>query len=321
MHASKRRLAARGAALITWCLVAARIAVAAPENPFDDSFWTRWGDGRAEISSYDLEFPRYGESRSGTAVAIFVTETFSEDVRVKADPGVHSKDDEFPVLKLNLVQDFPTGVYDYNLMTSVFLGLTSRWGRPIGSVAKVSFSSQEWCGHVYHQLSPDATGVTGELHSYFDGEADQRTRHKYPADGQFEDALWMWARGFATPYLEPGESREIDLLGSLEIARLSHRPIGWKRTTLSRGADASTASVPAGTFTVETFVARVTGGATWTFLVESGGDRRIVEWQRSDGAHGKLVATERVAYWKMNGSEYARELSRIGLSPRPPRTP
>jgi len=50
----------------------------------DEAFWKLWGDGRGEVSSYDLTFPRYGELRKGTAVLIFVTESFSNTVRARS---------------------------------------------------------------------------------------------------------------------------------------------------------------------------------------------------------------------------------------------
>lgn len=68
-------------------------------------FWKHWGDGQAELSGYRLIQPRYGQPRLGQAVLIFVTETFSERDRVKADPGKHPASDEFPVMKLNLKKD------------------------------------------------------------------------------------------------------------------------------------------------------------------------------------------------------------------------
>src|SRR5678815_4531164 len=89
-----------------------------------DDFWQHWGDGKA--------------------VLIFVTEDFSDSLRVKADPGKHPASDVYPVLKLNFVRDFQTGVYDYNVMTSTFLKTESGF-----APAKVSFSAQEWCGHTY----------------------------------------------------------------------------------------------------------------------------------------------------------------------------
>ena len=72
------------------------------------------------------------------------------------------------MLKLNAVRDFATGIYDYNVMTSTFLRVAAGW-----PVAKVSFSSQEWCGHVWHQLVPRGGRILGTLHSYFEGEADR----------------------------------------------------------------------------------------------------------------------------------------------------
>ena len=81
-------------------------------------FWMHWGDGKAELNGYSLKQPRYGTLRSGTAVLVFVTEDFSDASRVKAEPGRHPAADVFPVLKLNAVRDFATGIYDYSVMTS-----------------------------------------------------------------------------------------------------------------------------------------------------------------------------------------------------------
>ena len=298
-------------------------ATGAPDPVFDDAFWQVWGDGQAEVSSYDLTFPRYGEPRPGLAVTIFVTETFSDEARVKADPGVHAKSDEFPVMKLNLVQDFSTGIYDYNLMTSVFTALAPLHGRPAGAPAKVAFSSQEWCGLVYHQLLPGARDIRSASHSYFDKEADRDERLDYPAGGMFEDALYHWARGFSGPKLAPGESVEAKVLRSVELVRLKHVPNAWDPVTLSRSAAAAKVEVPAGAFDVDTYTATVGGPVprTWTFLVEAAVPHRIIRWETGEGRRADLVASERMRYWEMNGPSFRAELSRLGLTMRPPRTP
>ena len=140
-------------------------SLGAPASAQD--FWTHWGDGRAELDGYALVQPRYGATRKGSAVLVFVTEDFSDSLRVKADPGRHPSADVFPVLKLNAVRRFGTGIYDYAVMTSTFLRVAPGW-----PLAKVSFSSQEWCGHVWHQLVPRGGKLAGLFHSYFDGEAD-----------------------------------------------------------------------------------------------------------------------------------------------------
>ena len=196
----------------------------APDSPkFDEAFWKTWADGQAELSSYDLQRSKYGAGRTGTAVAIFVTETFSNILRVKADPGKHQKQDEIPVMKLNLVEDFQTGVYDYNLMLSTFVNTQTAGGILGGSPIKVSFSSQEWCGHIYKQALFDGPGVRVTSHSYFDGEADQEKTVDPIEDGVAEDGLLLWARGMARPVLKPGESKTVDLFSALETAGQGHR--------------------------------------------------------------------------------------------------
>src|SRR5947209_7611453 len=126
-------------ALLTLALAAASSSARA------DEFWKFWGDGKAELDGYALTEPRYGAPREGKAVLIFVTEDFSDSLRVKADPGKHPPSDVFPVLKLNFVRKFQTGIYDYSVLTSTF----ARTELPAWPVVKVSFSAQEWCGHVY----------------------------------------------------------------------------------------------------------------------------------------------------------------------------
>lgn len=302
-------------------------AGAAPAPPaFGDPFWQRWGDGQAELDGYDLTFSRYGAARKGTAVAIFVTETFSNALRVKSDPGRHPAADEFPVMKLNLVQDFPTGIYDYNLMTSAFAALAPVNGLPAGGVTKVSFSGQEWCGHVFAQalLAPDSIRVSS--HSYFDGEADRALGLPLPQGGLAEDALLLWARGFAGPSLAPGEEAAVTILGSLRLARLSHRPLGLLSARLRHSAEREQVQVPAGSFQVERFTATLENHRVWSFDVEVAAPRRIVRWNRREeggevGEAAELLAGARLKYWEMNGPGFEAQLRQLGLAPRPRRTP
>ncbi|NOT34389.1 MAG: hypothetical protein HOP12_09490 [Candidatus Eisenbacteria bacterium] len=287
----------------------------------DEAFWKHWGDGRGELAGYDLTVRRYGELRRGTAVTIFVTETFSDSLRVKADPGRHSKADEFPVMKLNRVEDFPTGIYDYNLMTSVFVSLAPHAGRGAGTVTKVAFSAQEWCGQAFAQLLFDADRARYTSHSYFDGEADEQRSIAVPRDAISGDALMLWARGFAAPRLAPGARVTVPLVGSLATARLTHQPLAVGRVTLTRAAARERITVPAGTFETERFSATIAGGQAYTFDVETVAPRRIVRWTTHDGGHAELLGSERLAYWKSNGLGGERGLAGLGLRSRPWRTP
>ncbi|MEO8191593.1 MAG: hypothetical protein ABI682_14740 [Acidobacteriota bacterium] len=320
-------VAAGGFALALLGIASQRVDARAPSpgsaaTPmFGDAFWKRWGDGKGELAGYDLVFPRYGQQRKGVAVTIFVTETFSNSLRVKSDPGKHPASDEFPVMKLNLVEDFQTGIYDYNLLTSAFVALVPVNGRPAGSATKVSFSSQEWCGGVYGQMLFDAGSARLTSHSYFDGEADQTRSVAAPLDALSGDAILLWARGLAAPQIQPGERKEVPLVKSIETARLSHSPVDARRVVLSRDAVSTRVTVPAGNFEVERRVAAIVGGATWKIDVEAAEPHRIIAWETSEGEKATLLASERLEYWKLHGEGQESFLAKIGLKPRPPRTP
>jgi len=307
--------------LSTVALTKDAVTEAPVTSPFDRPFWQHWGDGQAEMAGYDLSFPRYGETRKGTAVAIFVTEPFSNAQRVKADRGKHPRGDEFQVMKLNLVRDFNTGVYDYNLMTSTFVALQANGDLQPGQTAKVSFSSQEWCGHVYQQLVFREDGIEQAIHSYFDGEGDQSRKLRVQSDGISEDALFHWARGLAQPFLEPGKSVRRPLIRSLTTSRLQHVSVEWRDATFTRGDKVAPISVAAGTFPAQVWSVAVDGGGQWSFWVENQPPHRILRWRTGEGEEGSLIRSDRMPYWKMNGSQFEKSLPRLGLTPRPPRTP
>jgi hypothetical protein len=276
------------------------------------AFWSHWGDGRAELNGYRLSQPRYGVVRSGTAVLVYVTEDFSDSLRVKADPGKHPPADVYPVLKLNAVRDFQTGIYDYNVMTSVFARVAPRW-----PLAKVSFSSQEWCGHVWHQLLPRGGRLEGLSHSYFDGEADATERLDWPADGIVEDALPILVRGWLGEDVPWGGVRDVPFLPSLMRSRLEHRRLAWGRATISVAPEPVLVTVPAGEFRVTTWTVTPEKGPQTTYEVEVAPPRRLVRWASDAGERGELLGSDRLAYWKLNGPEGQEYLKRLGLSSSP----
>lgn len=291
---------------------------------YDASYRARWRDGKAELAGYSLRYPRYGELRRGTAVMITVTEPFDPASRVKPEKA---SSDHFQAIKLNLIQDFATGIYDYNMMTSAFVATDPVLGRAAGSTTKVSFSSQEWCGHVYAQLLFDADAVRLTSHSYFEAEADESRKLVYPRQGLSEDTLPLWARGLAGPALVPGQSIRVPLLGSLVRTRLKHVPLSWDSVTLTRHAGTQRLAVPAGSFEVERLTAETAGegaGGTarvWTFLVEKAHPRRVVSWLRDDGLTAELLGAKRLAYWQLQKEGHDKHLKDLGLTPRSPAMP
>lgn len=284
-----------------------------------EGFWDLWGDGRAEIDTYTLVTPRYGQLRSGSAVFVFVTEDFTDKQRVKSDGG-HG--DEYPVLKLNEIRHFQTGVYDYDLMTSVFMPLDGR--STLGLPAKVSFSAQEWCGHTYDQLIPREDSLQHTGHSYFDGEADHDDFLPIPSDAVLADALPILARGIAGRWPEPGTSASVSLFDRLMLSRFAHEPPRWRDATVRRSETPTVVQVPAGSFSCFEVEVELEGDGEnprWVWQIEAAAPHRIVKFTTSEGEVGELVASERIPYWQLNREGDERALSGLGLSILPGASP
>lgn len=292
--------------LLALALTACTASTAAPPAPaLPSGFWDHWGDGKAEVSAYALTQPRYGEDRRGEAILVFVTENFDEAARVKSDRGGPGT---LPVMKLNDIRDFQTGIYDYHAMTSVFVPLTG--ALPAGTPAKVSFSMQEWCGHMADQLVVRGDGVQRALHSYFEGEGDQVGPTDLPVDALYADALPVVARGLVG---------EVGLWSGAVVPRLldlrlHHRPLGASSGELSVGPTQAR-TVPAGTFTVTPVTLTQQGGAT-TLYVETAPPHRVIGWERSDGEVGAMTGSLRTAYWNQAHEGAERLRAQLGLPAR-----
>ncbi len=200
--------------------------LAEPKRPLSGEFKSYWYAGNAEISSYSLEQARYGELREGTAVLIYVTEPFLPTLQVKAD---NSDPSNIPVLKLNATKNYLTGIYPYSIMNSTFYPVDDNH-----HALKVSFSSQEWCGHVYAQLN-NRDDFEIISHSYFETEADEDFHLNKAV---LENELWNKIR--INPKDLPTGS--VQIVPSLEYIRLSHKEL--------KAYKATTTMVPNGTTTV-----------------------------------------------------------------------
>jgi len=180
------------------------------KRPTGEEFNNYWFQGLAEISRFDLEQARYGEIHKGDAVLIYVTEEFFSDKQVKSElvkqPGA------VPVLKLNFVRNFITGIYPYSMMSSIFTPVNRRQ-HP--QSLKVTTSVQEWCGQTFTQFNFREDQYHIVLHSYFMDEADQ----DYTVDrAQLEDDIWTLIR--LDPLLL--KTGEMKLIPGSQFSRLKH---------------------------------------------------------------------------------------------------
>ena len=292
-------------------LVLALLPAVAPAGAQD--FYGHWADGRAELSGYRVVQPRYGEAREGHAVLIFVTEDVHAGTLIKVESPDTPKADRIYALKLNQVLRFTTGIYDYSMMTSVFSAAEPRaGGRPFDPL-RITFTAQEWCGHVFEEAQVRGGAVLGELFSYFEREGRQSWRLDRPPEFVSEDNLLIRIRELRGPMMAEGESRSVLLLPGLWELRLRHRPRELVQATLGKGRPESV-EVQGRSFEAIPW--------TWSYgerrkkvWVDAEYPHRILRWRDSSGASGELLASVRRPYWNLQSLEDEAFRAELGIPP------
>ncbi|MDX1910078.1 MAG: hypothetical protein SFV22_01265 [Saprospiraceae bacterium] len=250
-------------------------------------FNTYWYAGQAEICTYDVEQERYGEMRQAEQVNVFVTEDFSRSKQVKLDYPSSAATDRLPVLKLNAIRRFHTGIYDYSLMQSVFTPVS---GEP---TLKATTSVQDWCGHVFMQTNLGNETYRLQGYSYFEQEGDQDLTLPRV---MLEDELWTRLR--LNPDALP--SGKIKLQPSALYVRLRHQSpsVQMADIQLEKGNLESTLRV------VYTDIAR-----SLTIRFETNFPHKILGWE--ENIQGKMVSsgtlksTRKSAYWAEHDNAHA----------------
>lgn len=254
-----------------------------------DNFKEYWYNGQAEINSYHLEQSRYGETRIGDAIFVFVTEDFSKEKQVKLDRPANAENDKIPILKLNHLRKFNTGIYDYSMMQSVFTPVDLE-SHP--NSLKMTASSQEWCGHTYTQFNLEDKGYRINAFSYFESEGDQNFKSKKVF---LEDELISRIR------IDPSSipTGNIELMPAAFFTRLQHQPLKAKQARISIEKKESTASMIIEYLHLE---------RTVSVEFESFFPYKILSFKEDNG-NGKITKATlkksiKNAYWSKNSNEY-----------------
>lgn len=247
-------------------------------------FGSYWFQGKAEIALYEVSQERYGELRPAQEVMVFVTEDFSADKQVKLDKPEAAGADRVPVLKVNRIRRFHTGIYDYSLMQSVFTPLDAGQ-HPF--TLKTTTTVQDWCGHVFTQLNWTGKAYRTHTFSYFESEGDMEQDLAAPL---LEDELWTRLR--LSPESIP--SGEVSIIPSAWFLRLRHVAAKAERAVLEH----------------ESFKEDKTEGLTLRYLnlprrlsvrYESAFPHRILRWEEWQGdktmSKGELRQTRLEPYW------------------------
>lgn len=246
-----------------------------------------WYQGKAELTAYDVQQERYGEIRKAEQVSIFVTEDFSKQKQVKLDNPASAGADRVPVLKLNTVRHFHTGIYDYALMESVFVSADG------GPTLKTTCTVQDWCGHVFMQTNFVDGGYRVRQFSYFETEGDSET--KVEGRHRLEDDLWVRLR-FGPEHLPLGKH---SMVPSSFYVRMRHKPFE------AHPAELSLEKGPAESALVLQYsdIPR-----RLTIRFENASPYRIVGWEELDGTKIMSKGTRKSVvvtdYWGKHGLEH-----------------
>ena len=288
--------------LIMMVCLCAGLAQAEPDTA---QFWNHWSDGKAEVNAYAVTQKRYNEVRSGTVFLIYVTEPFSRGRQVKVDYYDPKNPDHTIALKLNIVEKFQTGIYDYRLMTSHFFDAANAL-TPLKSV----FSSQEWCGAAYEQINwlPEAPRIS--VRSYFEGESLDTT---LPKDSRLVDSLFVYGRGL----MQGGPNQNVGFTGrwieSAKQRRLIHRTAQQYKANPTFG-QVKQVSTGVGQHQARALEFKRASGARCQIDVEVEKPYRVLGWSCSDGEIATLTGSLRTDYWSKTKENDAQLLKKLGVS-------
>jgi hypothetical protein len=203
------------------------------------------------------------------------------------------------VLKLNHVIKFNTGVYDYSLMTSVFAGLSGPGVSRVLEPRKVSFSSQEWCGNVYHQVLPRPQGLVSTLHSYFEAEGDAEATLPWPKGPvRYEDEIPLLIRELDGPLMGTGETWTFQMVPSLWGRRKRHAPLAFTEARLYKAGPDSIAIQGKPWSTLKWVL--IDGDRKMQYWVEAAAPHKLLAWDDGKRERGELIASLRKTYWERN---------------------
>ena len=279
----RRRL--RGLCCAGWLSVLS-LAAGAPAAPGrSEGFGTDplWDDGKAEVSLYDVEEPRYGTMRRFEARMIVVKEDLRIDTHVKSDRGPIPGETQ-EVLKLNHLRVIPTGAYDYHQMLSVHLDRASL--RPV----KLSMAHFESCGITFVEVLPGSGALQHVSHSYWDGEADRTLSIPFAPEDFLRDALPLQLRGMD---LAKPASRKVKVFPTQIGGRVGQPAVVPMDLRLK---PARRIEVPAGTFEAYEVELEAPDGKE-RFFFETSFPHRLIKMETAAGGVYALRTSLRLDYW------------------------
>lgn len=280
----------------------------ASENELrDPEFNAYWYTGKAELSSYDLQQARYGEMHEGKSLMIFVTEDFLLEDQVKKESASSGK--ATSILKLNKIDRFKTGLYDYSIMLSTFTPIQRNL---FPQALKTTFTSQDWCGQSFMQMNLKEGGYLASTRSYFESEGDEDINL---GNAILEDELWTRLR--MDPLSLP--QGKVQFISSSQHIRLRHTEL-----TTEQAEVRLTLQVTDDNREQYVYSVNFDSGRKLTIFFQSVFPYRIYGWEEKVksgfGQSSKWLTTKatldktiKSSYWAENSPEFMPKRKELGL--------
>lgn len=264
-----------------------------------------WYQGKAEVSSYTLQQARYGAVHPGEAVLVFVSEDFLTDKQVKNE--TYRSEASTKVLKANMMRKFPTGIYDYSVMTSVFSPVNTQ---AFPHALKVTMSAQDWCGQTFVQVNRRGEAYQLRQFSYFEREGDQ--------DLRIDEVAWLeeelWTRLRMNPAgLPVGKCQVLPSLMTLRLLHLPNKPLAATgELTDYDGDDFS------GEYLRQYQLRYDDLGRSLRIVFEGDSPYRIVGWVETDPSGLETIARKQAElftpYWSKHDPQDSTLRKQLGLT-------
>ena len=267
----------------------------------DSSFNNYWYADKAEIRTYNLIQARYGELHKGTATVIFVAQPFLKNKGVKPSSYENTKD-HIPVLKMNLLKKFGTGIYPYSMMLSTFTPLEEKIG-----MTKATVSGQEWCGQIFSQMNQKKNHYDVVSYSYFEEEGDRQFTLPTVLT---EDEIWSRIR-LDYQNLPQGE---IEIIPGLYYTRLEQHEFKKEKAK---------AVLKPGTIETKYSIHYPARNRTIAFTFNTAFPHEIIKWEETYAdkrapditltTTATLDQSKNIDYWNYNAEKYKSIRRELGV--------
>lgn len=249
------------------------------DNPLakNQAFQQYWNTGLSELSTYELTQTMDTSQQKGQIQLVFTMVDFDTKKRMQTTSS--DKSASTTVLKQNLIQKIPSGVYEYSLTNSTF---TPTNYVVFPHALKLEYTKQNKRGHEYSQLNWKGQTFLYEAKSDFRAKTQQDTSVK---TAWLEDEIWNRIR--LNPQTLP--DGEIEMIPSLEYLGSTNQKVEAIscKTTLEEQTDSLSKQVLKN-YTIE----YPEKHRKVSIIFESQFPYKILSWESSFEQNGKLNTTK-----------------------------